>query len=38
MAEEQYDEDARAFPMHKRYAKDELENLIEEIKQLQRYA
>jgi len=38
VAEEQYDEDVRAFPMHKRYAKDELENLIEEIKQLQRYA
>jgi hypothetical protein len=38
MAEEEYDEDVRAFPMHKRYAKDELENLIEEIKQLQRYA
>ena len=38
VAEEQYDEDVRAFPMHKRYAKDELENLIEEIKLLQRYA
>jgi len=38
LAEEQYDDDVRAFPMHKRYAKDELENLIEEIKQLQRYA
>ena len=38
VAEEQYDEDVRAFPMHKRYAKEELENLIEEIKQLQRYA
>ena len=38
VAEEEYDEDVRAFPMHKRYAKDELENLIEEIKQLQRYA
>jgi len=38
MAEERYDEDVRAFPMHKRYAKDELENLIEEIKQLRRYA
>jgi hypothetical protein len=38
MAEEEYDEDVRSFPMHKRYAKDELENLIEEIKQLQRYA
>jgi hypothetical protein len=38
MAEEEYDEDVRAFPMHKRYAKDELENLIEEIKQLQRNA
>ena len=38
VAEEEYDEDVRAFPMHKRYAKDELENLMEEIKQLQRYA
>ena len=38
VAEEEYDEDVRAFPMHKRYAKDELENLIEEIKQLQRYS
>ena len=38
VAEEQYDDDVRAFPMHKRYAKEELENLIEEIKQLQRYA
>jgi GTP-binding protein EngB required for normal cell division len=38
MAEEEFDEDVRSFPMHKRYAKDELENLIEEIKQLQRYA
>ena len=38
MAEEEYDEDVRAFPMHKRYAKDELENLIEEIKQLRKYA
>jgi GTP-binding protein EngB required for normal cell division len=38
LAEEEYDEDVRSFPMHKRYAKDELENLIEEIKQLQRYA
>jgi hypothetical protein len=38
IAEERYDEDVRAFPMHKRYAKDELENLIEEIKQLQKYA
>jgi len=38
VAEEEYDEDVRAFPMHKRYAKDELENLIEEVKQLQRYA
>ena len=38
VAEEEYDEDVRSFPMHKRYAKDELENLIEEIKQLQRYA
>ena len=38
IAEEEYDEDVRAFPMHKRYAKDELENLIEEIKQLRRYA
>jgi hypothetical protein len=38
IAEERYDEDVRAFPMHKRYAKDELENLIEEIKQLRRYA
>ena len=38
VAEEEYDEDVRAFPMHKRYAKDELENLIEEIKQLQKYA
>ncbi len=38
MAEEEYDEDVRSFPMHKRYAKDELENLIEEIKQLQKYA
>jgi GTP-binding protein EngB required for normal cell division len=37
LAEEKYDDDVRAFPMHKRYAKDELENLIEEIKQLQRY-
>ncbi len=38
VAEEEYDEDVRAFPMHKKFAKDELENLIEEIKQLQRYA
>ena len=38
MAEEEYDEDVRSFPMHKRYAKDELENLMEEIKQLQKYA
>jgi hypothetical protein len=38
MAEEEYDEDVRSFPMHKRHAKDELENLMEEIKQLQRYA
>ena len=38
VAEEEYDEDVRSFPMHKRYAKDELENLIEEIKQLQKYA
>jgi hypothetical protein len=38
VAEEEFDEDVRSFPMHKRYAKDELENLIEEIKQLQRYA
>ncbi len=38
VAEEEYDEDVRSFPMHKRYAKDELENLIEEIKQLRRYA
>ena len=38
VAEEEYDEDVRAFPMHKRYAKDELENLIEEIKQLQKYS
>jgi GTP-binding protein EngB required for normal cell division len=38
LAEEKYDDDVRAFPMHKRYAKDELENLIEEIKQLQKYA
>ena len=38
VAEEEYDEDVRAFPMHKRYAKEELENLMEEIKQLQRYA
>jgi GTP-binding protein EngB required for normal cell division len=38
LAEEKYDDDVRAFPMHKRYAKDELENLIEEIKQMQRYA
>ena len=38
VAEEEYDEDVRSFPMHKRYAKEELENLIEEIKQLQRYA
>lgn len=38
IAEEGYDEDVRAFPMHKKFAKEELENLIEEIKQLQRYA
>ena len=38
VAEEEYDEDVRAFPMHKRYAKDELEALMEEIKQLQKYA
>ena len=38
VAEEEYDEDVRAFPMHKRYAKEELENLIEEIKLLQKYA
>jgi hypothetical protein len=38
MAEEEYDEDVRAFPMHKRYAKDELEALMEEIKQLLKYA
>jgi hypothetical protein len=38
MAEEEYDEDVRAFPMHKRYAKDELENLMEEIKLLLKYA
>ena len=38
VAEEEYDEDVRAFPMHKRYAKDELENLMEEIKILLKYA
>jgi hypothetical protein len=38
MAEEEYDEDVRAFPMHKRYAKDELENLMEEIKLLLKYS
>jgi hypothetical protein len=38
MAEEEYDEDVRSFPMHKRYAKDELENLIEEIKLLLKYS
>jgi hypothetical protein len=38
VAEEEYDEDVRAFPMHKRYAKDELEALMEEIKQLLKYA
>jgi len=38
VAEEEYDEDVRAFPMHKRYAKDELENLMEEIKLLLKYA
>ena len=38
MAEEEYDEDVRAFPMHKKYAKDELENLMEEIKLLLKYA
>jgi len=38
LAEEEYDEDVRAFPMHKRYAKDELENLMEEIKLLLKYA
>lgn len=37
VAEEEYDEDVRAFPMHKRYAKEELEILIEEIKDLQKY-
>jgi len=37
VAEEEYDEDVRAFPMHKRYAKDELENLMEEIKLLLKY-
>jgi hypothetical protein len=38
VAEEEYDEEVRAFPMHKRYAKDELENLMEEIKLLLKYA
>ena len=38
VAEEEYDEDVRAFPMHKKYAKDELENLMEEIKLLLKYA
>ncbi len=38
LAEEEYDEDVRAFPMHKKYAKDELENLMEEIKLLLKYA
>jgi hypothetical protein len=38
VAEKEYDEDVRAFPMHKRYAKDELENLMEEIKLLLKYA
>jgi hypothetical protein len=38
VAEEEYDEDVRAFPMHKRYAKEELENLMEEIKLLLKYA
>ena len=38
VAEEEYVEDVRAFPMHKRYAKDELENLMEEIKLLLKYA
>jgi hypothetical protein len=38
VAEEEYDEDVRSFPMHKRYAKDELENLMEEIKLLLKYA
>ena len=38
VAEEEYDEDVRAFPMHKRYAKDELENLMEEIKLLLKYS
>ena len=37
VAEEEYDEDVRSFPMHKRYAKDELENLMEEIKLLLKY-
>ncbi len=37
LAEEEYDEDVRAFPMHKKYAKDELENLMEEIKLLLKY-
>lgn len=38
VAEEEFDEDVRSFPMHKRYAKDELENLMEEIKLLLKYA
>ena len=38
VAEEEYDEDVRSFPMHKRYAKDELENLMEEIKSLLKYS
>jgi hypothetical protein len=38
VAEEEFDEDVRSFPMHKRYAKDELEALMEEIKQLLKYA
>ena len=36
--EEQYDEEDRTFTLHKRWAKEELENLKEEIKSLLKYA
>jgi hypothetical protein len=37
LAEEQYDEDVRSFPMHKKYILEYLNMAIDEIPQMERY-
>jgi hypothetical protein len=37
LAEEQYDEDVRSFPMHKKYILEYLSMAIDEIPQMERY-